>query len=85
MRNKDPICVFNSGKNVAFCLLTGWTAERVQEYFVWAAQVVKGLRGTNAALEEKLLQLFKERDVHMWQWSRSFSPRAAFFVVNTKG
>ncbi|XP_060767635.1 guanosine-3',5'-bis(diphosphate) 3'-pyrophosphohydrolase MESH1 [Neoarius graeffei] len=48
------------------CTPVGWTMERVQEYFVWAAQVVKGLRGTNAALEEKLLQLFKERAVDMW-------------------
>ncbi len=48
-------------------MLTGWTAERVQEYFVWASRVVKGLRGTNAALEEKLLQLFLERGVEL-QW-----------------
>ncbi|KAM9494318.1 guanosine-3',5'-bis(diphosphate) 3'-pyrophosphohydrolase MESH1 [Clarias gariepinus] len=47
------------------CTPAGWTAERVQEYFVWAAQVVKGLRGTNDVLEEKLLQLFKERNVYM--------------------
>lgn len=59
------MCLFHA--NMSPCvLLTGWTMERVQEYFVWAAQVVKGLRGTNAALEEKLLQLFKERDVDMW-------------------
>ncbi|XP_062845911.1 guanosine-3',5'-bis(diphosphate) 3'-pyrophosphohydrolase MESH1 [Trichomycterus rosablanca] len=47
------------------CTPVGWTAERVQEYFVWAAQVVKGIRGTNAALEEKLAQLFRERNVEM--------------------
>ncbi|NP_001187852.1 guanosine-3',5'-bis(diphosphate) 3'-pyrophosphohydrolase MESH1 [Ictalurus punctatus] len=47
------------------CTPEGWTAVRAQEYFVWAAQVVKRLRGTNTALEEKLLQLFKERDVDM--------------------
>ncbi|ROL43621.1 Guanosine-3',5'-bis(diphosphate) 3'-pyrophosphohydrolase MESH1 [Anabarilius grahami] len=41
----------------------GWTAERVQEYFVWASRVTKGLRGTNAALEEKLQLLFLERGV----------------------
>ncbi|MGH0128223.1 UNVERIFIED_CONTAM: hypothetical protein FKN15_044935 [Acipenser sinensis] len=40
-----------------------WTLQRVQEYFTWAAQVVKGLRGTNAVLEEKLYQLFKERGI----------------------
>ncbi|KAM9817679.1 guanosine-3',5'-bis(diphosphate) 3'-pyrophosphohydrolase MESH1 [Neosynchiropus ocellatus] len=41
----------------------GWTAERVHEYFVWAWEVVKGLRGTNPALEEKLMELFKQRAV----------------------
>uniref|UniRef100_A0A8C1X4P5 Guanosine-3',5'-bis(diphosphate) 3'-pyrophosphohydrolase MESH1 n=1 Tax=Cyprinus carpio TaxID=7962 RepID=A0A8C1X4P5_CYPCA len=45
------------------CTRTGWTAERVQEYFAWASRVVKGLRGTSAALEEKLQQLFLERRV----------------------
>uniref|UniRef100_A0A9J7ZCY0 Guanosine-3',5'-bis(diphosphate) 3'-pyrophosphohydrolase MESH1 n=1 Tax=Cyprinus carpio carpio TaxID=630221 RepID=A0A9J7ZCY0_CYPCA len=47
------------------CTPTGWTAERVQEYFVWASRVIKGLRGTNAALEEKLQQLFLERGVQL--------------------
>ncbi|XP_053721367.1 guanosine-3',5'-bis(diphosphate) 3'-pyrophosphohydrolase MESH1 [Synchiropus splendidus] len=41
----------------------GWTAERVHEYFVWAWEVVKGLRGTNPVLEEKLMELFIERNV----------------------
>ena len=44
------------------CTPSGWSEERVQEYFVWATQVVKGLRGTNATLESKLDELFKERD-----------------------
>lgn len=39
----------------------GWSEHRVQEYFEWAAQVVKGLQGTNRQLEEALKQLFKER------------------------
>ncbi|GFO20833.1 guanosine-3',5'-bis(diphosphate) 3'-pyrophosphohydrolase mesh1 [Plakobranchus ocellatus] len=43
----------------------GWTEERVQEYFEWAAQVVAGLKGTNPALEEALDQLFRERGVEM--------------------
>ena len=34
-----------------------------QEYFEWAAKVVKGLRGTNTKLEEQLDQLFKERNI----------------------
>lgn len=41
----------------------GWSAERVQEYFRWAARVVSGLRGTSAALEEALQRLFEERGV----------------------
>ncbi|XP_039627291.1 guanosine-3',5'-bis(diphosphate) 3'-pyrophosphohydrolase MESH1-like [Polypterus senegalus] len=43
----------------------GWSEQRVQEYFIWAAQVIKGLRGTSATLEEKLNQLFKERGIEM--------------------
>nr|XP_057933014.1 guanosine-3',5'-bis(diphosphate) 3'-pyrophosphohydrolase MESH1 [Doryrhamphus excisus] len=43
----------------------GWTGERVQQYFVWASEVVKGLKGTNSALEEKLAELFKQRGVQL--------------------
>ncbi|KAM9313122.1 guanosine-3',5'-bis(diphosphate) 3'-pyrophosphohydrolase MESH1 [Gastrophryne carolinensis] len=41
----------------------GWSEERVQEYFQWASEVVKGLRGTNKAMEQSLDQLFKDRGV----------------------
>ncbi|XP_046898015.1 guanosine-3',5'-bis(diphosphate) 3'-pyrophosphohydrolase MESH1 [Hypomesus transpacificus] len=41
----------------------GWTAERIQDYFVWAAEVVRGLKGTNPTLEGKLEELFKKRGV----------------------
>ncbi|KAF3833040.1 Guanosine-3',5'-bis(diphosphate) 3'-pyrophosphohydrolase MESH1 [Dissostichus eleginoides] len=47
------------------CTPSGWTAERVQEYFVWASEVVKGLRGTNYALEERLEELFRQRGVQL--------------------
>ncbi|XP_041812170.1 guanosine-3',5'-bis(diphosphate) 3'-pyrophosphohydrolase MESH1 [Chelmon rostratus] len=47
------------------CTPVGWTAERVQEYFVWACEVVKGLRGTSSALEEKLEELFRQRGVQL--------------------
>ncbi|KAM9366623.1 guanosine-3',5'-bis(diphosphate) 3'-pyrophosphohydrolase MESH1 isoform 1-T1 [Symphorus nematophorus] len=47
------------------CTPVGWSAERVQEYFVWASEVVKGLRGTNSALEEKLDELFRQREVKL--------------------
>ncbi|XP_044212468.1 guanosine-3',5'-bis(diphosphate) 3'-pyrophosphohydrolase MESH1 [Thunnus albacares] len=47
------------------CTPVGWTAERVQEYFEWACAVVKGLKGTNSALEEKLEELFRQRGVQL--------------------
>ncbi|NWW76568.1 MESH1 pyrophosphohydrolase, partial [Climacteris rufus] len=45
------------------CTPQGWSVERVQEYFRWAARVVSGLRGTSAALEGALQRLFEERGV----------------------
>ncbi|NXG22887.1 MESH1 pyrophosphohydrolase, partial [Grallaria varia] len=45
------------------CTPQGWSAQRVQEYFRWAALVVSGLRGTSAALEGALQRLFEERGV----------------------
>ncbi|XP_035484730.2 guanosine-3',5'-bis(diphosphate) 3'-pyrophosphohydrolase MESH1 [Scophthalmus maximus] len=45
------------------CTPDGWTAERVQEYFIWASAVVRGLKGTNSVLEEKLDELFRQRGV----------------------
>lgn len=47
------------------CVFAGWTFERVQEYFIWANEVVKGLRGTNSALEEKLDELFRQRGIQL--------------------
>lgn len=41
----------------------GWSKERIQEYFQWAAQVVSGLRGTNKQMEESLCDLFSERGI----------------------
>ena len=40
-----------------------WTDERVQEYFAWAAQCVKGLRGTNQVMEDKLDIIFEQKGV----------------------
>ncbi|XP_068266024.1 guanosine-3',5'-bis(diphosphate) 3'-pyrophosphohydrolase MESH1 [Nyctibius grandis] len=45
------------------CTPAGWSPERVQEYFRWAAQVVAGLRGTSPPLEAALQRLFEERGV----------------------
>lgn len=39
-----------------------WTPERVAQYFEWAANVVKGLRGTNGLLERKLDYVFSQSD-----------------------
>ncbi|XP_014228171.1 guanosine-3',5'-bis(diphosphate) 3'-pyrophosphohydrolase MESH1 [Trichogramma pretiosum] len=36
-----------------------WTEERVDEYFKWAESVVRGLKGTNANLEQALDELFQ--------------------------
>lgn len=35
-----------------------WSEERRTNYYVWAHQVVEGLRGTNKALEDKLDEIF---------------------------
>ncbi|XP_008048428.1 guanosine-3',5'-bis(diphosphate) 3'-pyrophosphohydrolase MESH1 isoform X2 [Carlito syrichta] len=48
-------------RDINRCTPKGWSEHRVQEYFTWAAQVVKGLQGTNQQLEEALKDLFKER------------------------
>lgn len=45
-------------------LFEGWTAERVQEYFLWAYDVVEGLRGTNKALEGELDLIFKAKGIN---------------------
>lgn len=42
---------------------SGWTEKRVQEYFEWAAKVVKGLRGVNQYMEDQLDAMFEERGV----------------------
>ncbi|KAF1536102.1 UNVERIFIED_CONTAM: Guanosine-3',5'-bis(diphosphate) 3'-pyrophosphohydrolase MESH1, partial [Eudyptes pachyrhynchus] len=43
------------------CTPEGWSSQRVQEYFRWAARVVAGLRGTSPPLEAALQRLFEER------------------------
>lgn len=42
---------------------TGWSENRVKEYFIWAERVVKGLRGTNIYIEEELDKLFFKHGV----------------------
>ncbi|XP_020821065.1 guanosine-3',5'-bis(diphosphate) 3'-pyrophosphohydrolase MESH1 [Phascolarctos cinereus] len=43
----------------------GWSEQRVQEYFEWAAQVVKGLQGTSPQMESALQKLFQERGLSL--------------------
>ncbi|SGY30271.1 BQ5605_C002g01137 [Microbotryum silenes-dioicae] len=37
----------------------GWTAQRVQEYFIWGKKVVDGCKGANPGMEAELDELFK--------------------------
>lgn len=41
----------------------GWSEEKTANYYVWAHQVVEGLRGTNEALESKLDEIFSEKGI----------------------
>ena len=41
----------------------GWEEKRINEYFIWAFNVVKGLRGTNAMMEKELDKLFQKHGV----------------------
>jgi len=41
----------------------GWSQQRKQEYFVWAAKVVLGLRGSNEQMETLLDQVFQRNGV----------------------
>ncbi|XP_026482138.1 guanosine-3',5'-bis(diphosphate) 3'-pyrophosphohydrolase MESH1-like [Ctenocephalides felis] len=41
----------------------GWTEEDCDEYFEWAAKVIKGLRGTNAELEKQIDIILQKRGV----------------------
>lgn len=37
----------------------GWSEQRVQEYYIWASQVIEGLRGTNEPIENELDKILK--------------------------
>ncbi|RWS10890.1 guanosine-3' [Dinothrombium tinctorium] len=41
----------------------GWSDERVQEYFQWAAEVVKQILGTNEALESQLKDVLLKKGI----------------------
>ena len=44
-------------------LPVGWSEERAQEYFQWAAKVVAGCRGSNLQIEQELDKLFAKHNV----------------------
>ena len=50
-------------RDLCRCTPQGWSEERAQEYFVWAACVVKGLKGTCKVLEDQLDLIFRQRGV----------------------
>lgn len=41
----------------------GWTEDRVEAYFIWAKEVVDGLKGTNDKLEKELDDIFRKRNI----------------------
>ncbi|XP_053952430.1 guanosine-3',5'-bis(diphosphate) 3'-pyrophosphohydrolase MESH1 [Anastrepha ludens] len=41
----------------------GWSLERQEQYYVWAKKVVENMRGTNAELERKLDDIFKQKNL----------------------
>ncbi|XP_065497427.1 guanosine-3',5'-bis(diphosphate) 3'-pyrophosphohydrolase MESH1 [Caloenas nicobarica] len=55
------------------CTPEGWSSERVQEYFRWAARVAAGLRGTSPPLEAALRRLLGERGLALSPGRRTCS------------
>lgn len=47
------------------CTPIGWSEERVQKYFEWAAKVITGCRGVNAAIEDELIKVLARRGVKL--------------------
>lgn len=47
------------------CTPQGWSEKRANDYFVWAAEVVKQLKGTNTFLEQELKQVFEIKGIHI--------------------
>ncbi|XP_035210670.1 guanosine-3',5'-bis(diphosphate) 3'-pyrophosphohydrolase MESH1-like isoform X2 [Stegodyphus dumicola] len=43
----------------------GWTNRRVEEYFLWAAEVVKNLQGTHSKLEDELKHVFSAQGIYL--------------------
>ena len=45
------------------CTPQGWSQDRVDQYFAWAARCVCGLRGTNSEMEKSLDTIFDRHGV----------------------
>lgn len=43
----------------------GWSAERVNEYFQWSAQIARQLTGRNEKLDTILKDLFHQRNISL--------------------
>lgn len=43
----------------------GWSEQRVQEYFQWAAQVISGLKNTNDNIEKELNLVLSRKNVKL--------------------
>ena len=52
----DKICNL---RDTAVSPKVGWSSERTQAYFDWAAQVIAGVRGTNSTLEALFDEVYK--------------------------
>lgn len=47
------------------CTPQGWTEKRANDYFVWAAEVIKQVKGTNPYLEQELKQVFEIKGIQI--------------------
>ena len=43
-----------------------WGEDRVQEYFLWSAHVIKGILGTNERLEKELAKVLQTRNIDLY-------------------
>lgn len=43
-----------------------WGEDRVQEYFLWSAHVIKGMLGTNEKLEKELAKVLQTRSIDLY-------------------
>lgn len=43
----------------------GWSKDRVTEYFQWSANVIRGMRGANKVLEDKLEEVLNTQGISL--------------------